>query len=406
KIVVAQLSDRSKKLPSNLPSGITRFDEVLSANPKALTEVKIDVKKDVLILPYSSGTTGPPKGVKISHEQFSTLVTVTAFHSAKHIYGALNPNREVASENVLLSLPFSFMYGCSMLQMSLVLGQTVIVMHHFDEEVYLQSIQDYKIHFLFLLPPISIMLANSPNVDKYDLSSVEGALSSGAPASADICYKAINRLPNLKGIYQGYGMTETSGFCAFPVIDKTNSVTAHSGVILPNYEMKLVDSDGVVVPFGEPGELLLRAPAMMLGYLGRPEATASAFADGWYKTGDLARIDDNCYVHIICRLKEVIKTQGWQVAPAELEDILLSHLEIVDAGVIGISWDDGDEVPFAFVVRKNNNLSKDDVHEFVNGKVAEYKRLRGGIKFVDAIPKSVTGKILRKTLADMYKNLI
>uniref|UniRef100_A0A7E4VA27 AMP-binding domain-containing protein n=1 Tax=Panagrellus redivivus TaxID=6233 RepID=A0A7E4VA27_PANRE len=291
-----------------------------------------------------------------------------------------------------------------MLQKAMILGQTAVLMLNFEEHCYLRSIQDFKVHYLFLKPTVIVMLANSLNVAKYDLSSVEAGMSSGSGASIDICYKALNRLPNFKRIDQAYGMTETSGACALPVMDKSTTVTEHSGVILPNYEMKLVDSKGREVPFGESGELLIRAPAMMLGYLGRSEATASAFADGWYKTGDIARIDENGLVYIVGRLKEMIKSQSLQVSPTELEDVLHSHPGIADAGVIGIPLKDGDEVPFAFIVRKNSNLSKEEINEFVNGKVAEYKRLRGGIKFVDAIPKSDTGKILRNVLKDMYDN--
>uniref|UniRef100_A0A7E4VC25 AMP-binding domain-containing protein n=1 Tax=Panagrellus redivivus TaxID=6233 RepID=A0A7E4VC25_PANRE len=292
-----------------------------------------------------------------------------------------------------------------MLQMSLVLGQTVIVMHHFAEEVYLQSIQEYKVHFLFLLPPVLIMLTNSPSVENYDLSSVEGAMSSGAPASIHICRKALKRLPNTKRIDQGYGMTETSGACTLPIMGNSTVATTHSGVILPNYEMKLVDSDGREVPLGEGGELQLRAPAMMLGYIGRPEATADAFSNGWYKTGDIARIDENGLVYIVGRSKDVIKSQGAQASPTELEDVLLSHPDILDAGVIPVPLEDGDEGFFAFIVRKND-LSKEDIHKFVNYQVAEFKRLRAGINLVDTIPKSDTGKILRNVLKDMYKSRI
>uniref|UniRef100_A0A7E4VAA0 AMP-binding domain-containing protein n=1 Tax=Panagrellus redivivus TaxID=6233 RepID=A0A7E4VAA0_PANRE len=405
KIVVAQLWDRTKKIPTSLPGDYINFEEVLAAKPNVLTKAaNIDVKKDLLMLPYSSGTTGAPKGVMISHEQFSTMVTITSSHTAKHIYGALNPNRDVAAENILLSLPFCFIYGGAMLQMSLVLGQTVVVMHHFDEEVYLRSIQDYKVHFLFLFPPLIVMFANSPKVDKYDLSSVEAGFSSGAPASVDICYKALNRLPNFKRIDQAFGMTETTGACALPMIDNTRTVTAYSGCLLPNFEVKTVGPDGQEKGPGEPGELLIRSPAVMLGYHGRPEATANAVVDGWYKTGDIARVDEKGHIYIVGRLKELIKSQSLPVSPTELENVLHSHPGIADAGVIGIPLKDGDEAPFAFIVRKNSNLSKEEINEFINGKVAEYKRLRGGIKFVDAIPKSATGKILRNALKDMYEN--
>uniref|UniRef100_A0A7E4W4G4 AMP-binding domain-containing protein n=1 Tax=Panagrellus redivivus TaxID=6233 RepID=A0A7E4W4G4_PANRE len=405
KLVVAQLSDRTKQLPTNLPTGITRFEDVLATKPgEPFAAVKIDVKQDVLLLPYSSGTTGPRKGVMISHELFSTMITTISSHFKKNMYPYLNPHREVASEHILLDLPISHIYGGAMLQKAMLLGQTAVLMQNYEEHCYLRSIQNFKVHFLFLKPTVIVMLANSPNVDKYDLSSVEGGLSSGAPASVDICYKALKRLPNLKRIDQGYGMTETSGACTLPIIDKTNPVTTYSGVISPNYEMKLVDSESREVPFGESGELLLRAPAMMLGYLGRLEATANAFADGWFKTGDIARIDENGLVYIVGRLKEMIKSQSLQVSPTELEDVLHSHPEIADAGVIGIPWNDSDEAPFAFIVRKNNNLSKEEINKFVNGKVAEYKRLRGGIKFVDAIPKSDAGKILRNVLKEMHDN--
>uniref|UniRef100_A0A7E4VL97 AMP-binding domain-containing protein n=1 Tax=Panagrellus redivivus TaxID=6233 RepID=A0A7E4VL97_PANRE len=401
-IVVVQVSDRSVKLPDDLPFGVIKFDDVIATKPNLQSkEVDVDVKRDIVLLPYSSGTTGSPKGVMLTHKSFSTMLTVFRTHYDNHVYPKLDPNWQVEKEKLLLMLPFYHIYGVGILCTSILNGQTGVVMSHFDKHVFLRSIQNFKIRYLFLAPPILVFLANDPIVDKYDLKSLEFALSGAAPAGVDICKKAMKRLPNFKRIDQGYGMTECSMCCTMPIIDHNQPLPDHVGTLMSNFEAKTIDENGKELPFGQPGELCLRSPTLMLGYLGKPQATAESIDDdGWYHTGDLARLDENMRIYVLDRIKELIKVKGYQVAPAELEDLLLSHHDISDAAVVGIPDERAGEAPYAFIVRKNPLLTEQQIHEFVNEKVANYKQLTGGIKFVDSIPKSAAGKILRRVLKD------
>ncbi|KAE9546317.1 hypothetical protein FO519_010471, partial [Halicephalobus sp. NKZ332] len=177
------------------------------------------------------------------------------------------------------------------------------------------------------------------------------------------------------------------------------------GKLLSNFEMKVIDKEGKTLPIGEVGQLCLRSPTFMIGYLGKPQATAEAIDDeGWYRTGDIARMDSKGFIYVTDRLKELIKVKGYQVAPSEIEDILLSHPGIDDAAVVGILDERAGELPKAFVVRKNGSLTEHQVKEFIASKTASYKHLKGGVEFIDKIPKSDAGKILRRFLRDKARN--
>uniref|UniRef100_A0A7E4UV43 AMP-binding domain-containing protein n=1 Tax=Panagrellus redivivus TaxID=6233 RepID=A0A7E4UV43_PANRE len=406
KIVVLQVSDREQDLPKGLPDGVIRYNKVIETMPNLNSAtVKVDVKKDIVILPYSSGTTGPPKGVMLSHQAFSTMLSVFTTHYSKYVYPRLDPNWQIQKEPMLLFNPMYHIYGIGLLCVSIIMGQTGVVMNHFDKHVFYRSIQDYKIRHLFIVPPILVHLVNDPAVDEYDVSSLEFVLTGGAPTGVDFCKKAIKRLPNLKRIDQGYGMTECSCWCTQPVIEDSNPIAETVGTLMANYEAKIIDSNGNELPPGEPGELLIRSPTLMTGYFAQPKATADSLdSEGWFHTGDLIRIDEKQRLFVLDRMKELIKVKGYQVAPAELEDLLLSHHDISDAAVVGVPHEKNGEAPYAFIVRKNPLLTETQIHEFVKEKVAYYKQLNGGIQFVDSIPKSPSGKILRRILRDSLRN--
>uniref|UniRef100_A0A914Z8M1 4-coumarate--CoA ligase n=1 Tax=Panagrolaimus superbus TaxID=310955 RepID=A0A914Z8M1_9BILA len=400
-IVVVQVSDRSLPEPE-LPFGIISYTSVISTLPTLNHHlIEVDVHRDILLLPYSSGTTGSPKGVMINHSNFSTMISIFTDHYDKYVFPKIAPDWDYFKEPVLLSLPFYHIYGIGILFAAMLKGQTGIVPSHFDKTVYLRSIQDYKIRFVYLVPPILVLLANDPIVDKFDLSSLQFALTGAAPAGVDICEKAYKRLKSLKRIDQAYGMTECSMACTMPVPDSEKSRVDVVGKLLSNFEMKVIDPSGRELGVGEIGELCIRSPTIMMGYLGRPQATAEAIDDdGWYHTGDVAKVDNEGYIYVVDRLKELIKVKGYQVAPAELEDLLLSHHDVADAAVVGIPNEAAGEIPKAFIVRKNSNLTEQQIHEFVNAKTAAYKHLKGGIEFISEIPKSPAGKILRRFLRD------
>uniref|UniRef100_A0A914EH47 Uncharacterized protein n=1 Tax=Acrobeloides nanus TaxID=290746 RepID=A0A914EH47_9BILA len=255
-----------------------------------------------------------------------------------------------------------------------------------------------------LVPPILVFLAKNPIVDKYDLSSVEFIMSGAAPAGKDLIEGVYKRLPNVRFITQAYGMTECGMASHVPILNKEHY--AASGRLLSNFEQKIVDIEtGQELPRNKVGEVYIRTPSNMLGYLNKPEATAECLSsDNWYKTGDLGYLDDDGWLYIVDRLKELIKVKGLQVAPAELEDLLLSYPDVQDCAVIGVPDAKSGEVPKAFVVKKNPNLTEQQVYDWVKSKLAPYKWLQGGVEFVDEIPKSAAGKILRRFLREREKN--
>lgn len=253
---------------------------------------------------------------------------------------------------------------------------------------------------LNLVPPQILMLVKAPIVDQYDLSSVRFVMSGAAPCSADLSRALMKKFPLLQ-FRQGYGMSEMSpashvGLYHIPIHGSI-------GRVMPNQEVRLVDPEsGKDVTPGEPGEIWVRGPNVMKGYRNNVKATKETIdSEGWLHTGDIAIVDKEENFFIVDRLKELIKYKGFQVAPAELEALLIANPAILDAAVIGVeNKEQATEVPLAFVVKSpgQENLSEKDVIDYVASKVAGHKKLRGGVRFIEAIPKSAAGKILRKDL--------
>jgi acyl-CoA synthetase (AMP-forming)/AMP-acid ligase II len=356
-------------------------------------EVSIDPATHVAVLPYSSGTTGAPKGVMLSHRNL-----VANVHQCRPIIEI------VPDDRVLAVLPFFHIYGMTVL-LNLALRQraTLVTMPRFDLAEFLRIIQDQRCTFLFIAPPIAVALAKHPAVADYDLSSVHSVFSGAAPLDGETAETAGRRIG--ARFYQGYGMSELSPVShAIPV--GGGMPVSSVGVLIPGCEAKLVDpetgaeleehgDDGLTAP----GEIWVRGPNVMLGYLNRPEATAETLDDdGFLHTGDIGVHHVDGSFTIVDRLKELIKYHGYQIAPAELEALLLSHPKIQDAAVIGVRGDDGEEIPKAFVVAApDSGLSADEVMAFVAGEVAPHKKVRR-VEFIEAVPKSASGKILRKDL--------
>lgn len=276
-------------------------------------------------------------------------------------------------------------------------GATLVTLPRFELEPFLKALQDWPVTVAHIVPPIAAALAKHPVVDNYNLRHIE-VLFSGAAPLADAVTEAVEKRLNVM-VKQGYGMTEAS-----PVTHYTahgSAVRAGTvGQLAPSTESRIVDVEsGRDAAVGQPGEVWIRGPQVMKGYLNNPEATARTLdADGWLHTGDIGSVDSEGYLTIVDRLKELIKVKGYQVAPAELEALLLTHPRIADAAVIPVSDDECGEVPKAIVVARGE-LTADDVIAFVQSQVSHYKRIRH-VGFVDAIPKSASGKILRRVLVD------
>ena len=350
--------------------------------------IPIDPRGDLLMLPYSSGTTGRAKGVMLSH------------HNAVAMLAQLESLAPDVSGRISLAvLPFFHAYGLQiLLNGTLRRGTTCVTMPRFDLPQFLQLIQEWRITSLALVPPIVLALARHPLVDRFDLSSLSLVGSGAAPLGPALQEEASRRLR--VPVRQGYGLTEVvvavTGLPLENPVVKPGSV----GPLLPNIEARIVDVEsGADLGHDEHGELLVRGPNVMRGYLNRPaESQAMVQADGWMRTGDVGYFDSDGHLYIVDRLKELIKYKGYQVAPAQLEAVLLEHPAIADAAVIGIADEEAGEIPKAFVVRRSA-ATADEIVAWVAAKVAPHARVRI-VEFIDAIPKSPSGKILRRELRE------
>ncbi|XGW09715.1 hypothetical protein V3C99_011746 [Haemonchus contortus] len=389
--------------PGKLPSGVHCWKrDVLSTSTETIPNVDIDVEKDAVFMPYSSGTTGIPKGVMISHQNFGTMMNIFRQHDDLHMAGAVSFNP--IKEKSLMLLPFYHCYGFALVMSNLLRGNAAVVMEHFQPELFCESIQRHRIRFIAVAPPVLVFLTKSPICKKYDLSSLEFVMCGAAPVGRDLCEDFLQMYKHVKYMQQGYGMSEATMATHLPDAH-LGQPFGSVGKIVSNLEMKIVDPEtGNERSTGEIGEICVRGPTVMLGYFQNVEATENCIKDGWLHTGDLGYVDDDNYLFIVDRLKELIKVKGFQVPPAELEGILLSHPEIRDAAVIAVPHAEKGEVPRAYVVSSSNSLREDDVKNFVSDKVSAYKRLDGGVEFVDSIPKSPAGKILRRILRDRHRS--
>ncbi|MFK7917513.1 MAG: AMP-binding protein [Ilumatobacter sp.] len=351
-----------------------------------IEQVAVDLMNHTVVLPYSSGTTGLPKGVMLTHHNL-----VANIEQVQH--SILYTDDEVG----LAALPFFHIYGMQVLMNGLIAnGVTTVSMPRFDMVEALQAVQDLKITRFFAVPPIILGLAKHPIVDQYDMSSVRQIFSGAAPLGAELAAEAGDRLGC--EVVQGFGMTELSPVSHCTVEGDYRPGT--SGVTVSNTESRIVDPDtGEDRGIGERGELWVRGPQVMKGYLNNDEATAETVdADGWLHTGDVAIIDEHGHMTIVDRLKELIKFKGFQVAPAELEALIITHPKVADVAVIGIPDDEAGELPKAFVTPvEGDTVTLEEIQALVGEHLVSYKQIKI-LEVIEAIPKSAAGKILRKEL--------
>ena len=374
------------------------FWGLIEAASGAPPEFSIDPKVDVAALPYSSGTTGLAKGVELTH--FNLTSNILQMEECQ-VENKLTSEDDV----VLIHLPLFHIYGLQVLMnLSLSVGATLVMMGRFDMGELLGLLVRHKITQLCTVPPVGQGLTMVPGLKDLDLSSLRVVFLAAAPTSTDLQV----RVSEVMGVpvVQGYGMTELSPASHIDFLDPQRNRPGSVGPLMADTEQKIVDletGDTEVAP-GESGELLVRGPQVMKGYFNNPEATAETItADGWLHTGDIVRADEDGYIWILDRKKELIKYKGFQVPPAELEGLLLGHPGIADAAVIGIHDEESGEVPKAFVVLKEGQSpSAEEIMEYISGQVATFKQIRQ-VQFLDAIPKNPSGKILRRVLIEQER---
>ncbi|KAL1548885.1 4-coumarate--CoA ligase 2 [Salvia divinorum] len=373
---------------------ILDFAEIMRSDENLLLPVEIHAE-DTAALPFSSGTTGLPKGVMLSHKNLVACVS-------QQVDGenpAVHTDRE---DRMLCLLPMFHVYSMiSVMLCCLRVGAAVVIMPRFEINELMELIEKYRVTIAPFVPPILLAIAKSPAAAKFDFSSVRRVLSGAAPTDRDLELALKAKLPNAV-IAQGYGMTEAGvlsislGFAKRPFKFKAGSC----GTVIRNARMKIIDpSTTASLPRNQMGEICIKGDAVMKGYYNDPEATRRTIDEqGWLHTGDLGYIDDDDEVFIVDRLKELIKYKGFHIAPAELEALLVAHPSISEAAVVPMADEAAGEVPVAFVVRANGAcISELEIKTYIANQVAPYKRINR-VFFTDAIPKASTGKILRRDL--------
>jgi acyl-CoA synthetase (AMP-forming)/AMP-acid ligase II len=362
--------------------------ELLGGVSEEYRPVPINAREDVAVLPYSSGTTGLPKGVMLTH-----------YNIASNVKQGLATGQLTSDAVSLCVLPFFHIYGMTiLLSTGAALGTTGVVMMRFDVEQMLHLVGKYGMTNLYLVPPAILAMANVPDPSRFDTSSLRVIVSGAAPLPPEVA----ERVQSIYGclVSQGYGLTEASPTTNTNPLDRIKLESC--GPPFADTFEKIVDTDtGEELSVGGVGELVVRGPQVMKGYWKRPQETSECLSeDGWLRTGDVGRLDEDGYLYVLERKKEFIKYKGYQVAPAELEAVLHEHPAILDAAVVPKPHLESGEIPKAFVVlREGFQASPEELMAFVAERVAPYKKIRE-VEYLTEIPKTASGKILRRDLIE------
>ncbi|XP_039035693.1 4-coumarate--CoA ligase-like 9 [Hibiscus syriacus] len=401
-VIAFGTSKTSSKLPS-LKHGTVLLDSpefqsfLIQPNVNAVIFDSVEVNQhDTAAILYSSGTTGRVKGVMLSH--LNIIALIAGYY---HIPYTLQEAADEPHPVSFFTVPFFHVFGFFMLVRAFALGETLVFSERFDFEGMLRAIEKYKVTFMPVSPPLVVAFVKLELTKKYDLSSLLLLGSGGAPLGKEVTERFKEKFPTVE-LIQGYGLTETAGGATRVIGPEEAARHGSVGRLGENMEAKIVDPEtGEALPPEQRGELWLRGPTVMKGYVGDERATAQTLdSEGWLRTGDICYFDSEGFLYIVDRLKELIKYKAYQVPPAELEHLLLSHPEIADAAVIPYPDEEAGQIPMAYVVRNpGRSITKAQVIDFISKQVAPYKKIRR-VAFVNSIPKSPAGKILRRELVN------
>ena len=386
--------------------GMLNFDELLaSGSPEQETFAEID-DDDATMLMYTAGTTGLPKGVPQSHSSYSFYV----------LQNVNPPDPEIAESN-LLTMPLYHVAGMQAMLAAIYGGRTIALMKQFETKEWLETAQREKVTRAMLVPTMLKRIVEDPDFDTYDLSSLRVITYGAAACPLEVLKKTIELFPG-RALINAFGGTETSSTIAMLRAEdqiitgketeeerekKFKRLSTSIGIPLDDVEVQIRDEENRALPTGEIGELIVRGPRIMKGYWKDEEKTKKAFtADGWYRTGDKGYLDEEGYIYLCGRADDMIVRGGENISPEEVENVLYAHPKIGEAAVIGIpdpEW--GSELMAVVVLKKGETATPEEIMEFCRERLAGFKRPRS-VVFVDELPKTSTGKVLRKALRERY----
>ncbi|KAL4361220.1 hypothetical protein GQ457_04G036150 [Hibiscus cannabinus] len=402
-VIAFAASQSSHKIPS-LKHGTIILDSPEFLSLLTRSDIDDDITKrvkvnqsDTAAILYSSGTTGRVKGVIMTHRNLIAMMAVIHHYNTIEAAGCDKPPRHVT----FFTVPLFHVFGFFMLLGSVLSAETVVLTERFVFAEMLGAVEKYKVTVMPVSPPLVLSFVKSDLTKKYDLSSLQAVGCGGAPLGQEVAQLFNKKFPNVL-LVKGYGLTETGGGATTTAGPEEAAPSGTVGRLSENMEAKIVDPvTGETLPPGQRGELWLRGPVVMKGYVGDEKATAETLdSEGWLKTGDICYFDSEGFLYVVDRLKELIKYKAYQVPPAELEQLLNSHPEIADAAVIPYPDEEAGQIPMAYVVRNpGSRLSEAQVMDFIAKQVAPYKKIRR-VAFIDSIPKSPAGKILRRELVN------